>query len=110
MLETGPQGYGRATMMSSKVWWTGLFSEEGSNSRICSPGFVTGIECDGDYCDKVNLECMSFAEAAPKSCAWMSESLSEEDGGVMNFGGKYLAGVECNGDYCDNLRFYVCSR
>jgi hypothetical protein len=79
-------------------------------------GAVTAIECQGDYCDNIRVECGApWQWGGPEgaqmltlgSCYWTSASYSEEPPSSVNFSG-FIAGVLCEGDYCDNKRFLVC--
>jgi hypothetical protein len=42
-------------------YWTDYFSEEHDNQRVChnttTAGLVSGIKCQGDYCDNISIEC-----------------------------------------------------
>jgi hypothetical protein len=90
--------------------WTGAFSDEGNNQRICSGNkYVNGLQCTGGYCDNLNLRCADVAGWGRSSCYW-TDWLSEENGGQLAFRKNYyLAGVQCRGRYCDDKRFYACT-
>ena len=92
-------------------YWTGYFSEEGTNNAVCSAGsWVTGMSCRGRYCDDVALQCTSMGGISEKNCIWTGW-VSEENGGTLNFGsGYFMRGARCSGSYCDNMSFLVCQR
>jgi hypothetical protein len=104
------------------TWYSsGWYRFDNENYEVChnhqsSPGVLTGIDCSGDYCDNISLECRQpegtvsgvYRKLNATNCSW-SGWYSEEQGSV-DFGmHRYITGVECSGDYCDNKRFYVCS-
>jgi hypothetical protein len=99
--------------------WSDYFSEEGSypaDAHVCSPGeWVTGMDCNGSYCDNVAVRCTEVRRASDNrlstatGCSW-SEGRSEEDpawsAGASN---RFVRGVRCDGSNCDNMSFYVCT-
>lgn len=91
--------------------WTSFFSEEGSGTadeRICAWGeFVTGIACNGRYCDNLSLLCTEAIGRGIADCQW-SGWYSEESGPFQALAGRYIVGVECNGSYCDDKRYRHC--
>jgi hypothetical protein len=91
-------------------WWTGYFSEEGQNYRVCEDGgFVTGLHCTGRYCDDLNLRCTRIDNGGVRDGCYWTSHVSEEDGGrFVAPGPAYVAGVSCNGRYCDNLNLLMC--
>jgi hypothetical protein len=96
-----------ATVGSSS--WTSYFSEEGSNSRICSANeWMTGIACQGRYCDSISIKCTEILNKTPVSCSWTSQSYSEESGPFQAPAGSYIRGIRCDGSYCDNKFYYYC--
>lgn len=125
------------TLDSSTDYWTGWFSEEhdsystwyssgwypwaNENYRVChntdsQPGIVSGIRCNGSYCDNISIECAQAIknvgfftwDVGVTNCSW-SGWYSEEQGSVDFGWNRYITGVECSGSRCDNKRFYVCS-
>jgi hypothetical protein len=107
--------------------WSRYFSEETStgpfgawyNQHIClsnsgSFGVVTGIDCDGPYCDNISLQCSTPVKPTPQgfrnvsltNCFW-SDWVSEEAPSSVTYW-TFIAGVQCRGPYCDDKRFYYC--
>jgi hypothetical protein len=138
LCETLPFG---ATLNPADDYWTSWFSEEdsgfesvtsagwyahsGDNYRVCNPanlnpGFVSGIQCSGNNCDNVKIECTRAVKwngstnvyMNVHNCSW-SQTYSEEstgNSGAVDFGAnRIITGVKCEGSKCDNMRFYVCS-
>lgn len=75
--------------------------------------FLTGLHCDGAYCDNLSMECTQTVARGRSSCEWTNERVSEEDGGLFlsseSYPGKYIAGIDCDDDYCDKKSFMVCT-
>lgn len=90
-------------------YWTPYFSEEGTNYGICSgSGFVTGVSCNGSYCDNVSIQCTTLDATNRGLCYWTSY-FSEEAGYSSALpAGYYVAGLQCRGSYCDEKRIYAC--
>jgi hypothetical protein len=124
------------TLDPATDYWTNYFSEEhddlaqwqssgwypwsDENYRIChrttTAGLVSGITCQGSYCDNVAIECTKPVKYVGDTryavdvtnCSWTPWQSEEQ--GSRDFGwNRYITGVECQGSYCDNKRFYVCS-
>ena len=107
--------------------WTQFFSEESRdngnpngprNGRFYCPSnhFMTGIACDGAFCDNLSMQCTKVEgrTVVPNSCEWTRTFLSEEQGGLFigtatGYTNQYIRGIDCDGSFCDNKRFYVCS-
>jgi hypothetical protein len=85
------------------------------NLHFCNGGrgLVSGIRCNGRYCDNISLECTlpyypNGTDVWFSNCSWTS--LYSEEEGSVNFGSnRYITAVECHGSYCDNMSFNVCS-
>lgn len=100
-----PPGYPHFFADEDSVF-TNWFSEEGTGTEICPDNrVVTGIECQGRYCDNKRLKCSNIPDVVPsgapyKASVWIS------DGNNNTTGSNYtvLVGLECDGRYCDNLR------
>ncbi|HPE58915.1 MAG TPA: hypothetical protein PLB10_01150 [Thiolinea sp.] len=106
-------------------WWARYISEENRNGRDtvngvvvrvndnmqrCSTnGYITGMRCNGDYCDNISLLCTQFSNRSPGNCSW-SPWISEENGGRLVFAqNRHAVAMECRGGYCDNKRFLICN-
>jgi hypothetical protein len=91
--------------------WTSWFSEEDTNTRICSGNkrFITGIACKGRFCDKLSLQCTTILNKSKRKgqCYWTS-AFSEEQGLMILRKDYYAVGMQCLGGYCDNKRIYAC--
>ena len=89
--------------------WTPYYSEEGTNWAICdgSTGFMTGISCQGSYCDNVSLQCTGVIGKTKGSCAWQPWFSEEAQYSILP-GGYYAAGLACRGGYCDDFSIYAC--
>ncbi len=86
----------------------------GSNLHVCFGGFgpkekgvITGMACDGAFCDNLSVQCKRPTSGVLGDCFWTGW-FSEEQRQLDLLPGEYITGVECNHDYCDNMRFYVC--
>jgi len=110
-----------------EVWdwqWTKHVSEEHGGEVKCNvpnpftkvdwpqgePAFITGMSCNGSYCDNVSLECTALRDYFPSysDCGW-SQSVSEENGGTLNFpAGRFAIAMQCRGSNCDNKKFLLC--
>ena len=133
LCETLPFG---TTLEPTTDYWTAYFSEEhddieviqhhtwypysDEHYRVChsasTGGLVSGIKCQGRYCDNIAIECTQPVKyvdgtryaVALTDCSWTAWQSEEQ--GSMDFGwNRYITGVECQGSYCDNKRFLVCS-
>lgn len=108
------------------IRWTAFVSEEGSAVASCNvpnpfergewpagePAFITGLACNGSYCDNVALECVALRDAFPeslggRSCRWTSW-VSEDTPSLRFPSGFGAIRMECDGRCCDNKRFFVC--
>lgn len=88
--------------------WQGYFSEEGTNSRVCSGNsFMTGVACSGGYCDNMAIQCTDIKYTTKGHCQWTA-SFSEEEGYLYLQPGYYAAGLKCMGGNCDRLSVYAC--
>ncbi|GAB4560665.1 MAG: hypothetical protein Tsb0020_07550 [Haliangiales bacterium] len=91
-------------------WWTGNFSEEGTNYRVCEDnGFVTGLKCSGSYCDNLSLRCSQLDNGGVRTGCYWTAPISEESGGrFVAPESMYVAGMRCSGRYCDSKSLYLC--
>jgi hypothetical protein len=92
--------------------WMPYFSEEGSGTTdeghcLDNDRWLTGISCNGGYCDNLSLLCARVPGSSTGGCTW-SGWYSEEDGPFVAPVGYYVKGIECDGGYCDNLRYRYC--
>lgn len=108
------------------IRWTQFVSDEGGAVASCNvsnpyergdypngePAFITGLSCNGRYCDNIALECVALRDAFPESlggakCRW-TDWISEESP-TLNFPKDFGAiSMACRGKYCDDVRFFVC--
>lgn len=76
------------------------------SGQICPQNsFMTGIVCDGAYCDNVSIRCTQvdgrYWSASSRWTDWMSEgtfNLAHNEG---------IVGFACRGDYCAEMSFMV---
>lgn len=96
-----------AGMPFSARQWKAFISEEApNNSRDCPVGqYVTGMHCDGGWCDNVSIECTATPYAT-NGC-FLSDPIS--NGTFLAPVGTAIAGATCSGGYCSSMRFRVCS-
>lgn len=90
--------------------WTTYFSEEGTYWRTCdgSNSFMTGISCQGDYCDNVSLQCTVVSGKTKTGYCYWTPYFSEEAGYSYLPDGYYAAGLACSGSNCDDLSILAC--
>lgn len=89
--------------------WTGWFSEEGTNYRTCgATQWMTGFQCDDDYCDNVSIQCTEVPGASAQGCSW-SAYYSEENGAYHALPGRFVRGVRCRGSFCDQMSYLTCT-
>lgn len=100
----------------------GWYQYDDSYSHVCNysgeSGIMTGIHCDGSYCDDIQIEC-----ATPRrydggvwevvdmiECSWTGWYSEEQPSLTFATGAnRFISGIRCNGSYCDNKSYYVCS-
>jgi hypothetical protein len=86
--------------------WTGYTSEE-YPPLICRNGqAVRGIDCMGDSCDDIALDCRTTVKI-PGEHMWLPY-FSEEGAGSADEGhcvgnNVWMTGITCSGRYCDNI-------
>lgn len=68
---------------------------------------MTGLDCDGGWCDNISLACTQVFGRSVGTCYW-SGYYSEESGPFQAPGGYYLCGMQCRGSRCDDMRYYYC--
>jgi hypothetical protein len=87
--------------------WRPFFSEEAPNNRRECQGpneFVTGMDCDGWFCDSVSLQCTNTPHT--KGTCATSDPIS--NGTFLAPVGSAIVGAECFGGYCSSMRFIHC--
>ena len=90
-------------------FWSPFLSEESPNTSICPyGGFITGLACQGHYCDNIAVECSPLVNRRRMAPCYWTEWLSEEGGELFFPAGDYAAGLACRVRYGDNVAFYVC--
>jgi len=70
-------------------------------------GRITGMRCEGQFCDNMFVECGQLATGSLSGCAWTG--WVSEEGGGLNSWNKSARAAQCSGSYCDSMRFLVCS-
>ncbi len=106
-------GIGRST---SEGW----YGYDNSFSHVCNyvgaAGIMTGISCQGSYCDNISVECATpfttfggvLEPVEMTDCDWTTP-ISEEDPPLLLADNQYITGVSCTGAFCDNKSFYACT-
>jgi hypothetical protein len=93
---------------------TDFFSEEGAafgnNQRTCAADqWMTGISCQGNYCDRISLECMEIVGSIANDCQWTTPTrYSEEDPPFSAGAGRFVRGVRCFNSNCDRKEYFHC--
>ncbi len=83
----------------------GPISEETPPAACDAGSFVSGITCQGRYCDNIQIFCARFPGADLGRTEWRPW-ISEEKGTRNCSANHYVAGLACRGKYCDNLSLY----
>lgn len=79
-----------------------------SNSLVLSSNkFISGISCQGHYCDNISVEVSEIKNIVKEDCAW-SPWISDEHGEYRFPAGKYASGIQCRGHNCDDKRLNLC--
>ena len=83
-------------------FWTGYTSEEYPPVRCHQGGIMSGVACDGRYCDNMALLCSQtyYAYALRFWSPFISEEASNS---FICPSGGFITALDCNGRYCDNL-------
>lgn len=105
-------GYENVGVSYGSNSWTSYFSEEGSpnqNYRTCQGNsYMTGISCQGGYCDNISLQCTTITNRSRSTDCYWTAYFSEEAGYNYLRNGYYAVGVRCRGSYCDDKSIYAC--
>lgn len=91
-------------------YWTPYFSEEDSpwHFRECADHhWMTGISCNGSYCDNISLQCTEIFFSRRSACEW-GPKFSEEDHWFILPQGHFAVGIACFGSNCDNKSVKHC--
>lgn len=96
-----------AFQMEEDCKFTHFFSEESSAGQICPSGYVvTGIKCDGDFCDNKQLQCCRVPGLNVSGSLKYSPYFSEEIQNFYKDDEEVVVGMRCKGRYCDNVSPY----
>jgi hypothetical protein len=86
--------------------WSGYTSEEYPPLICPNRHAVRGIDCEGDYCDNLSLDCR-FTGRIQGEHAWQpyfsEEGESSADEGHCYGDNTWMTGINCRGSYCDDL-------
>lgn len=83
--------------------WTGWTSEE-YPPLTCNTGNVArGVDCSGQYCDWVSLDCVSPGSATFTTQSWTSYFSEEGTNYRYCPSQSWLTGIACKGSYCDDI-------
>ena len=88
--------------------WSQWVSEERPGREVSRDEFVSGLACQGRYCDNLRIryvrsERLQNSERCRRTAAFSSGA--EE----VCKAGEFVAGLECRGSYCAELRLYCCA-
>jgi hypothetical protein len=84
----------------AQYYWTDPVSDE-TQPTTCSFNLVSGILCEGSYCDNVSLLCQGTS--LRKGDKFWVDYISEEHGAAVCSGNSYMTGISCRGTYCDDI-------
>lgn len=85
--------------------WTGWYSEEETGlppgTTVNSPpaGFVTGVQCRGDFCDDIRLD-TDASLTVGEGCTWRPEGACPTS--------QFITGVKCTSSFCSDLQVQCC--
>jgi hypothetical protein len=86
--------------------WTGYTSEENPPLICQNRNAVRGIDCMGDYCDNISLDCRFTGRLAGEH-SWLpyfsEEGSSTADEGHCIGDNTWMTGIVCRGSYCDDI-------
>jgi hypothetical protein len=78
-------------------------SDETPPTTCRAGSFVTGLKCEGRYCDNLQVTCTPLTGAALGDSSW-TPYFSEESAGRENCpANQFVAGLSCRGSYCDDV-------
>jgi hypothetical protein len=73
----------------------------------CGEGVAVGINCAGDNCSAVSMQCRPLVTGHLENCLW-TESISDESRWNIFTSGKVANGVRCAGNNCDFMNYFIC--
>jgi hypothetical protein len=86
--------------------WVGQTSDEQPPLSCPNGGAVHGVECEGPFCDDIELHCASTGRIAGVS-AWLPYFSEEGDGnddeGRCKDPDMWMTGIACRGPFCDAI-------
>jgi len=90
--------------------WSAWFSEEEGQPRPGSSqtGLVSGIQCQGSYCDSMKLRWHSPTVRASGPC-YNTPAVSDEDRAAHCRAGYFVRNMTCTGRFCDNISLQCCA-
>lgn len=96
---------GYPSMNTADYYWTEFASEE-QGSVFCDYGYVmTGIECDGSYCDNVSLKCTAVRYSS-YAANYSGGRVSDETSAQYSSTTYRIEGFSISGRYADNFYPY----
>ncbi|WP_437311946.1 hypothetical protein [Sorangium sp. So ce388] len=82
--------------------WTGSTSDEHPPIECASAQLISGVECSGNYCDNIRVDCVPTAGSFGAS-SWTA-FFSEEGTNYRICGAnQWVTGIACTGHFCDNI-------
>lgn len=92
--------------------WSGWFSEENGGMPFpvsMAYRFVTGMGCNGDYCDNVKLKLINTSRLRFNGQCFQGTWFSEESPNSYTCPeGSWVGDVACRGSDCDDLSLFCC--
>lgn len=83
------------------------YTTDGRAPAQCPAGmFASGFDCNGRYCDDINLTCRTIANGTVGPRGSFGTVFSEENAPYDRYScpsGRAVTGINCTGSYCDNL-------
>ncbi|MEM7158774.1 MAG: hypothetical protein AAF799_38385 [Myxococcota bacterium] len=76
--------------------------------HVCPSGEkMTGVDCFGNFCDDLSIECTPAPGLNTNRCAWQGPYSEEQSPYYAPFNAA-IQGVWCNGTHCDNKWYLEC--
>jgi len=87
---------------SEALLWTGYTSEEFPPLQCDSGHLINGLECSGNYCDNIRVNCTNASVS--HGASYFTSPFSEE-GTNSRFcnTNEWVTGIACYGSNCDNV-------
>jgi hypothetical protein len=97
------QGVEEVGQVEARVW-TGWTSEEFQPVKCVSGRLVSGVACQGRYCDNISIHC-DLASGTYYASSWTPYFSEEAPNRYFCGSSGWMTGIGCRGSYCDNITF-----